>query len=322
MHTFLKLFFVWYACNLGSIAAMPLSTFNEDKALSKELPDLLVSELKLISGGFNFVEGPVWHPEGYLLFSDIPESRIYRWDEKTNQISVSLADSKQSNGLSFDKNGKLLVCEHQGRRVSIRDPKTFELIDSVSTYQGKFLNSPNDVIVDGQGRLIFTDPPYGIGDGPDMGPNGLGELYGVYQYDRGKLTLLAEQVRPNGLAFSVDAALLYVTDTNENCVYAYDVDRQTGLLSGKRKFLAVNHPDGVKVDENGFIYVAALEGVKIFKASGEYLGTIPVPEQPTNLSFGGKNYDTLFITAQHGLYLIKLRTRGIAPFSRISLTQK
>lgn len=302
----------------GLFCIMQASASPVDALRKKDLGDLLVSGPSLIQGGFNFVEGPVWHPDGYLLFSDIPESRIYRWDEASNQVSIALAQSFQSNGLSFDHNGMLVVCEHGSRRLTIRDPQSFAIVDSIGTYMGKYLNSPNDAIVDGQGRVFFTDPPYGIGDMPDLGPNGLGELFGIYLYDQGSLTLLASGVRPNGLTFTADTRVLYVADTKENCVYAFDVDQASGLLSGKRKFLAVNHPDGIKVDEQDNIYVAALEGVQVFDGSGRHLGTIEVPEQPANLSFGGKDYDTLFITAQHGLYMAKLNTRGIAPFSRIN----
>ena len=291
--------------------------YDNGTILNKNSMPLVLSGTELISSGFNFVEGPVWHPEGYLLFSDIPASKVYRWDEGTGQISISINNSHQSNGLSFDKLGYLVVCEHEARRVTVRDPESFDIIQSISSYQGKKLNSPNDVVIDSLGRIFFTDPPYGIGDQPDMSEDGLGELNGVYLFDQGKLTLLAQHKRPNGLAFSVDGTILYVTDTKENCVYAYDVNFHSGLLSRKRKFINVSHPDGVKVDESGFIYVAALEGVQVFDEFGTYQGLIDVPEQPTNLTFGGQNYDTLFITAQHGVYSVKLRTRGIAPYSRI-----
>lgn len=192
MRIIVQLMCLYFVANSGHAFTTPRSAIIDNKLMSKDLQQLIASDTVLISSGFNFVEGPVWHPGNYLLFSDIPESRIYKWDEKNNQISTSFIQSNQSNGLSYDKNGKLIVCEHAGRRVTIRDPQTFEIFESISSYQGKSLNSPNDAIVDSRGRLLFTDPPYGIGDAPDLSEGGLGEVFGVYQYDRGKLTLLAK----------------------------------------------------------------------------------------------------------------------------------
>lgn len=261
----------------------------------------------VVAAGLGFAEGPVWHPDGYLLFSDIPNSRIHRW--RGGDLSVYREPSGQSNGLTLDLERRLIACEHENRRVSREGPDGAAAIATV--WQGKRLNSPNDVVVRSDGRIFFTDPPYGITEDQRELP-----FNGVFSISpSGEVALLATDFeRPNGLAFSPDERTLYIADTARHHVRAFDVS-DDGELSGGRIFAQMREggrPDGMKLDTAGRLYVCA-GSVQVFSAAGEPLGIIDCPQAPANCAWG-EDGSTLFVTARTAVYKTGIATTGIAPY--------
>jgi gluconolactonase len=274
--------------------------------------------IEKLAGGFAFTEGPVWLRRGVLLFSDIPNNVIRQWDPATRQVADFRKPSAHTNGTTLDRDGRLLCCEHSGRRVSRRnDDGTYETL--VDRYQGKRLNSPNDIVQHSSGALYFTDPPYGL---PRQDEDPARELQhnGVYRLHAGTLTLLtAELTRPNGLAFSPDERTLYVanSDPRRKIWMAYPV-RPDGTLGGGKVFFDATAspdpglPDGMKVDREGNLYCTGPGGVWVFDAAGKHLGTIRPAEVPANCAWGDDGR-TLYLTAQTGLYRVRLAVGGRLP---------
>lgn len=271
--------------------------------------------VEAIGSGFCFTEGPVWDAtHGCLHFSDIPASVIHQWRPDTG-LSVFRSPSGKSNGLTRDREGRLIVCEHAGRRVSRieRDGSTAVI---ASHYQGRRLNSPNDAVVKSDGVIYFTDPPYGLN--PTFGIAEYPELdfAGVYRVgsDGKEITVVAADCTPNGLAFSPDEKRLYVADTEENHVRVYSV-ASDGSLFGGRVFAQMSGsplaPDGIKVDRDGHVFVTGAGGVWVFDPGGARLGIIPVPELPANLAWGEPDWSTLFITARTSVYRVRTKTTGL-----------
>jgi gluconolactonase len=267
------------------------------------------AEWETIAEGFGFTEGPVWHRRGSLLFSDIPNSRIHRW--RDGETSVYREPSGQSNGLTFDEQGRLVACHHETRCVTRET--AHEPLPIATHFEGKRLNSPNDVVVRSDGRIFFTDPPYGIREEQRELP-----YNGVFTIaPQGSLALLIDDFdRPNGLALSPDEHTLYIADTQRMHVRAFDVDRE-GALSGDRVFAEMREdgrPDGMKVDRDGRLYVSA-GTVQVFAADGRPLGVIDCPQSPANCAWGGDGSD-FYITARTGVYRLRLQTTGVAPHLR------
>ena len=269
-------------------------------------------EPEKLAGDLQFTEGPVWHPDGYLLFSDIPSNDIKKYTPG-GSVETHLTPSRNSNGLTFDREGRLVACEHTGRQVS-RQSADGAMEPVATRYDGKRLNSPNDVVVHSNGRIFFTDPPYGIE--PEQAEIGFN---GVYRIDAdGSVTMLESDFgRPNGLAFSPDESILYVDDTERRNVRAFDVGDGFSL-SNDRVFIDMDtpeagSPDGMKVDTEGNLYVTGAGGVWVISPDGAHLGTIAFPELPANVAFGGDDYKTLFVTARTGLYSVQINTPGIEP---------
>ncbi|MBM3924693.1 MAG: SMP-30/gluconolactonase/LRE family protein [SAR202 cluster bacterium] len=280
------------------------------KNLSELVPDL---KPERVATGFKFTEGPVWHPDGYLLFSDIPAAVIYQW-RPGRGATPYVRHSRQSNGLTLDRQGRLMACEHEGRQVS-RQASDGSMQSVVSQYNGKRFNSPNDIVVHSSGAIYFTDPPYGIQPEQQEQP-----YYGVYRINTdGSITLLVSDfVRPNGLAFSPDESVLYIDDTRRRKTWAFDL-RRDGWLSNGRVFVDMNvpasgNPDGMKVDTEGNVYITGGGGIWVLTAEGRHLGTIPVPEQPANLAFGDADARTLYITAQTSVYKLRVNVPGVRPY--------
>ena len=285
---------------------------------SSKLLDLVDSEAQVeqIGTGCLFTEGPIWNAEGnFLLFSDIPADQIKMWTPDSG-ITTFRQPSGQSNGLTYDKQKRLLACEHANRRVS-----RTELDDTVTTlvshYEGKKLNSPNDIVVKSDGSIYFTDPPYGLK--AEYGEEGGAELdfQGVYRLsaDGQQLTLLVDDFeRPNGLCFSPDESILYIDDTTRMHVRAFDVQAD-GTITKDRVFAVEKGehgaPDGMKVDQQGNVYLTGPQGIWIFDPEARHLGVIQVPEGAANLGWGGENWQTLFITARSSIYQIQLKVSGI-----------
>jgi gluconolactonase len=263
-------------------------------------------KVEKIASGYQFTEGPVWTPWGTLLFSDIPANRIY---EIGNGQKIYREPSGQSNGLTFDLQGRLIACEHANRRVT-RTEKNGSITVLADSYQGKRLNSPNDVVVKSDGSIYFTDPPYGV----DEKDREL-DFQGVYRITpKGKLELLIKDFKmPNGLCFSPDEKLLYIADSsNLRHIRVFDVLKD-GTLANGRVFAKVGQggvPDGMKVDLKGNLYVTGPGGVWVFDPSGKHIDTIETPETPANCAWGDKDGKTLYITARTSVYKVRLDVGG------------
>jgi len=267
-----------------------------------------------IASGFEFSEGPAWHVDGFLVFSDIQANTIYKWSE-VEGVQVFTNLSGNSNGIIASSFNEFIVCRHGNRDVSRMD-LSGNISSLVSTYEGKQLNSPNDVSESYLGSLYFTDPPYGIkADQEELG------FYGVYclPYNASELVLLDDQLaKPNGIVFSPDGQVLYVCDTYTNRIIAYKLKNESQVrdrwvfaeLSGEGEV------DGITTDLYGNVYVAfGNGGIEIFSPGGLKVGHIDVPEKTRNLCFGGKYRNILFITAGTSLYRVKIPFSGdfIAP---------
>jgi sugar lactone lactonase YvrE len=274
------------------------------------------AQIEKLVGGFQWPEGPVWDPSGRLLFSDIAANRIVQWTPN-GTVTTFRRPSGYSNGLTLDRQGRLIACEHRNRRIS-RTEKDGTIVTLADRYDGKRLNSPNDVVVHSNGSIYFTDPPYGLL--PGFGGPGDQELpfQGVYRLSpEGQLTLLVDDFeRPNGIALSPDEKTLYVDDSQIQHVRAFDV-APDGSLTNHRIFADVgggtDAADGMKVDTEGNLYVSAPGGVQVFSPSGKHLGTLRPPEAVRNVGWGDADYKSLFMTASTSLYRIRLNIPGIRP---------
>ncbi|MEW6238991.1 MAG: SMP-30/gluconolactonase/LRE family protein [Candidatus Omnitrophota bacterium] len=277
-------------------------------ALSAEnLSDIAAAEAVALAGGMNFTEGPVWHKDGYVLFSDIPANKIMRWDASQG-LSVWRENSNGSNGLTFDCEGRLIACEHGARRVSRTEADgSIEVI--ADKYKGKRLNSPNDCCVRSDGMIFFTDPSYGVR--PEEKEL---SFQGVFAVKPGsEPILLADDFNmPNGIAFSPDESLIYICDSGRqgNRVRVFNVEKDGTLKNGKILIDNIGSPDGMKVDAKGNLYFASNEGLAIFNPTGNKIGVIKAAEQPANCAFGGPDNKTLFITARKGFYAVRLKIAG------------
>ena len=268
-------------------------------------------EAKELASGLKFTEGPVWHPDSYLLFSDIPAATIYRLVPGAGP-SPWREQSGNSNGLTLDRQGRLLACEHGNRRVS-RTEADGSVAPLATQYQGKRLNSPNDLVVRSDGSTYFTDPPYGIKPEQQELP-----WNGVFRISpSGELQLLLSDFeRCNGLAFSPDESRLYIADTWRKHIRVFSV-APDGSLSGDALFADMTSdvaggPDGMKVDVEGRLYVAGAGGIWVYRPSGELVGVLPTPQTPANLAFGGSDHQTLFVTARTSVYALPTTTPGVS----------
>ena len=272
--------------------------------------------------GARWTEGPVWFGDGrYLLFSDIPNNRILRWDEETGRVSIFRKPSCFANGHTRDRQGRLISCEHETRRVT-RTEYDGSLTIIMEEYQGKKLNAPNDVIVKSNGSIWFTDPGYGILSDYEGGRADFELVTAVYRVDpdSGAADIVIDEMdRPNGLCFSPDESLLYVADSGEpKNIRVYDVVDGVRLENG-REFANMKPgiADGMRIDEQGNLWTSSswggtdLNGVHCYAPDGSLLGKIQLQEPVSNVCFGGLHKNRLFITAGRSLYSLYLNTRGI-----------
>jgi len=313
---------------VSRLPAPQLIVERKDPALDAVVPPGARPEA--LATGFGFTEGPVWSPDGDLLFSDPNENTIYRWSRdgqvsvfrtKSGYTGVDISEYKQpgSNGLTFDPQGRLTVCQHGERRV-IRIEPTGAITVLADRYQGKRLNSPNDLVYKKDGTLYFTDPPFGL---PKVFDDRRKELSfsGVYRVKDGRVTLVAKDLTgPNGIAFSPDERFLYVTnwDEKKKVVMRYPVSADGTLGSGAVFFDMTGAPgeealDGMKVDAEGHLFVSGPGGVWVISAEGKHLGTLKLPELPANMAWGDADGRTLYLTARTSLYRLRLGVTGIRP---------
>ena len=288
--------------------------------------------IEKLAGGFLFTEGPVWVPrtadsDGHLLFSDPNANTIYRWSTD-GQISVfrtksgytgpDVGDYGQpgSNGLALDREGRLTINEHGNRRVT-RLEKTGAITVLADRYQGRRLNSPNDLVYRSDGVLYFTDPPFGLPRG-HADPRKELAFSGVFAVANGELSVVSTDLAgPNGLALSPDEKYLYVGnwDPKRKVVMRYEVKADGGLVNGRVFFDMTSAPgedaiDGIKVDRRGNLYVSGPGGLWIISAEGTHLGTVAGPEHPHNMAWGDDDGRTLYLTAQTGLYRLRVNVPG------------
>lgn len=270
------------------------------------------TQAELVTSGHKFNEGPVWDKvNNCLYFSDIPANTIYKLTE-SGEKSVFLIPSANSNGLTIDKGNHLIVCDQFNKRIArLKHGKLHTL---VSKYEGKSFNSPNDVVMRKDGALYFTDPPYGhfqFHKNTDRELN----FTGVFFYNYHKCTLVdSTLIRANGICLSPDEKKLYVAQSEFNWLWkVYDLDKNGAILKSKIFYQSdkiTGNPDGIKVDINGLIYATGNNGVVIFSPSGTFIGTIVLPENPSNLAWGGSKLNYLYVTTARSVYKIKLNTTG------------
>lgn len=311
-----------------------------DPALNALIP--ANAQVEKVADDFGFLEGPVWvHTAGagYLLFSDIPANAIKKWSPD-GKVSIFLANSGftgkdssdvgyqinngrsqvtllGSNGITVDSQGRVTFCQHGDHGVVRleKDGKRTTLADS---FEGKRLNSPNDLVYKSDGSLYFTDPPYGLRK-LDQDPKKALPFSGVYRWSNGKLQLLYKDFKaPNGIAFSPDEKYLYVDDSASRTYWRFEV-KPDGTIADGKLFFDMNSsteqgvPDGMKLDHKGNIYGVGPGGVWVLSSEGKHLGTIKAPEDPANLAWGDADAKTLYLTARTGLYRVRLSVAGIRP---------
>ncbi|MCP5092970.1 MAG: SMP-30/gluconolactonase/LRE family protein [Gammaproteobacteria bacterium] len=270
--------------------------------------------------GFEFVEGPAWHPrQNALVFSDIIDNTMYRW-HKQDGLAVLRNPSHMTNGNTWDREGRLLSCEHATSRISRSDPDgNYEVL--VSHYAGCELNSPNDIVVKKDGGIYFTDPnsgrteKYGVARYQEL------DFQGVFRFDpeTSELTMLERDfAKPNGLCFSLDESLLFVNDTDRQHIRVFDV-LDNGNITNGRSWAETDGDkpgvaDGMKIDCAGNLYCCGSGGIHVFDPDGTRIGVITTPEVAANFTWGGDDLTDLYITATHSIYRLRVKTPGYAPF--------
>lgn len=284
------------------------------------------ARLERLGGGMRWAEGPVWFGDGqFLLLTDLPEDRILRWDAVTGALTTFRQPAGKANGLTRDRQGRLIACEHGERRVT-RTEYDGRITVLADAFAGERLNSPNDVVVAADDAVWFTDPPFGLAS-DYMGRRGAAALTAnVYRRDvAGRLVCMAEDLEgPNGLAFSPDGTTLYLVESRARpcriVAYAVGVD---GALCDRRVLIDAGEgrPDGLRIDADGNLWCgwgggAGLDGVRIFEPDGTAIGHIDLPERCANLCFGGPQGNRLFMAATGSLYALYVNTMGAqwAPF--------
>ncbi|MFV1859503.1 MAG: SMP-30/gluconolactonase/LRE family protein [Anaerolineales bacterium] len=277
-------------------------------------------EIEHVVSGYQFLEGPVWHPkEKHLVFSDIVGNTMYRWSA-VDGLSVFRKPSNMANGNTYDRQGQLLTCEHATSSVTLCGPNSNTEI-MASHYQGKELNSPNDIVVKRDGGVYFTDP--NSGRGPYYGVPREQELpfQGVYRLDPEDktLTLLVDDFsKPNGLCFSLEESRLFVNDTDRNHIRVFDVQPDGGLTNGRVWAETIGEgvgvPDGMKIDQDENLYCCGPGGIHVFDKQADCLGVIRMPEQTANFAWGDDDLCSLYIMASSTVYRLRANIPGLELF--------
>jgi gluconolactonase len=265
--------------------------------------------IEKVDAGFQFTEGPVWSREGFLLFSDVPNNHIRKL-VPGERSTIFRDDSHSANGNTYDAQGRLYSCESRTRRV-VRMDKKGKIEVLAEKWEGKRLNAPNDIVVRKDGHIYFTDPAFG-----DQADTRELSFFGVYHITpKGVMSLIAKPAgRPNGIAFSPNGRILYVDNSDDRNVRAYDVDHN-GEVSNERVVVSKidGVPDGMKVDEKGNLYITA-KGIAVYTPEGKLLQNIELSETPANCAFGDPDFQTLYITAHTSLYRIRLNVKGAVQY--------
>ena len=295
------------------------------KAASDQLHELVDPnvDVEQLCTNCTFTEGPIWNPSGqYLLFSDMPGDTRRRWDEQSGMTEVAKPSNK-GNGMTLDADGRLIVCEHVTSSVVRMDPDGEgggrEVL--ASHYQGKELNSPNDVIVHSSGAIYFSDPTYGRWPGFGIERDQDLDFQGVYRLEAGggdPQLLVDDFGEPNGLCFSPDESLLYINDTPNALIRVFDVESDGSIANGRLFAESIGDGDlakgglvdGMKCDERGNIWVTGPDGVWVFSSDGEHLGVVEIPESVGNIHWGGPDWKWMFVPASTSLYRFKTRVAG------------
>jgi len=275
----------------------------KDEAQFKKLftPNAKVERL---ATDFQFVEGPAWMPEGFLVFSDIPANELKKWTAQG--VTTFRNPSGNANGNTIDRQGRLVTAEHGGRRIS-RLEKDGKLVTVVDSYEGKKLNSPNDVVIKTDGTLWFTDPDYGLSGRPKEQAGNY-----VYRYDEKTKSITAvvkDFVNPNGLCFAPGEKILYVADSGKpRHIRKFNVNAD-GTLDAGSVFVAIDKggPDGIRCDSKGNVWSSSGDGAQVFAPDGHLIARILLPESAANLTFGGSKGQTLFLTARKSLYRVETK---------------
>ena len=273
-----------------------------------------LGEVVRIGGDFQFTEGPAQDSDGILYFTDIPAERIYRLG-RDGRTSVFLEPSGHANGLMFDAAGKLIACQMDGRLVAM-DAAAKQITPLAEEYDGRRFNAPNDLVIDRAGGVYFTDPRFRA---PEPWPQGVEAVY--YRAADGRVARLIDDVpTPNGVILSPDEKTLYVIPSMQQEMLACEV-RSPGILGPKRIFCRLAQPDdaqpgrggggdGLSIDTAGNLYITSALGIQVFNPEGELLGIIAIPEKPANVTFGGPDRRTLYVTARTSLYAVKTQAVG------------
>jgi len=279
-----------------------LTVFASCKALFAQNLLAPAAQVERLADGFVFTEGPACDADGNVFFADIPNKRIHKWS-RDGKLTTFCENSGRANGLFFNRKGTLLACEGGNRRLTAisADGKVTVLADR---YEGKKLNSPNDLWIDPQGGVYFTDPRYGKQDGLEQ--DGF-HVYYLPPEGKPLVRVLDNLVKPNGVVGTADGKLLYVADAGDGKTYGYRIQSDGSLTDGKH-FAPVGS-DGMTLDEKGNLYLTR-GVVHVYSADAKRIATIEVPEPPANVCFGGEDRRTLFITACKGLYAIRMNVRG------------
>jgi len=278
--------------------------------------------LETVVTGFEFTEGSIWHPvEQSLIFNDILGNAIYHWTE-VQGLKKLRRNSHMANGNTYDRQGRVLTCEHATSRVTRTDFAHAGEMEVLAThYQGRELNSPNDIICGQDGMIYFTDPAFGRLESVGVPREQELDFQGIYRLDpdSGSLTVLVRDfAKPNGLCFSLDEKYMYINDSAHNHIRLFEVTGE-GTLSNDRLWAELSPAgkgvaDGIKVDQAGNIFCCGPGGIHLFDADAVYLGIILMPEQSANLTWGGEDYRTLYITASTSVYRLQTRIPGHPTF--------
>ncbi|MGL5695225.1 MAG: SMP-30/gluconolactonase/LRE family protein [Peptostreptococcaceae bacterium] len=276
------------------------------------------SGLDQIASGFTFIEGPIWSEKyEHLTFNDIPESKTYRIEN--NKVNLIYYDKSKCNGNAYDLDGNILTCEHANSRITKMNINAKEKEVVVSHYEGKELNSPNDIVLKSNGDIYFTDPRFG------RNPSRVGvernqelSFQGVFKLDKSykELELIDKELsNPNGICFSKDEKYLFVNDSPNKAIYRYEINPK-GKIS-KKELWAITYdegiglPDGMKIDIDDNLYCCAQGGVHIFNSDGKCLGIVKIPEQAGNLCFGDRDMKSIYVTASTTVYKMRAKVEGI-----------